>query len=96
MDNFDLNIELLCKVLNITHQQVYRKIKALTGQTVSEFIRTVRMKKASQLLCNSDLNISEIMYSVGFSNRSYFSKCFSEEYGITPKEYREKNKDISV
>lgn len=93
IDNFDLNIELLCKVLNITHQQVYRKIKALTGQTVSEFIRTVRMKKASQLLRNSSLNISEIMYSVGFSNRSYFSKCFSDEYGLTPKEYREKNKN---
>lgn len=90
MENFDLNIELLCKALNITHQQVYRKIKALTGQTVSEFIRTVRMKKASQLLCNSDLNISEIMYSVGFSNRSYFSKCFSEQYNLSPKEYKEK------
>lgn len=90
IDNFDLSIELLCQKLNITHQQIYRKIKALTGQTVSEFIRTVRLKKASQLLCDSDMNISEIMYSVGFSNRSYFSKCFSEQYSLTPKEYKEK------
>ncbi|MCX6309226.1 MAG: ATP-binding protein [Bacteroidia bacterium] len=90
IDNFDLNIELLCQKLNITHQQIYRKIKALTGQTVSEFIRSVRLKEASQLLCDSDMNVSEIMFSVGFSNRSYFSKCFSEQYSLTPKEYREK------
>jgi AraC-like DNA-binding protein len=91
IDNFDLNIELLCQKMNITHQQIYRKLKALTGQTVNEFIRTVRLKRAAQLLTESDLNISEIMYSVGFSNRSYFSKCFAEEYEFTPKEYRAKN-----
>jgi YesN/AraC family two-component response regulator len=95
IDNYDLNIELLCQQLNITHQQVYRKIKALTGQTVNEFIRTVRLKRAAQLLSESDLNISEIMYSVGFSNRSYFSKCFAEEFHMTPKEYRQNNKQQS-
>lgn len=91
IDNFDLNIELLCQKMNITHQQIYRKLKALTGQTVNEFIRSVRLKRAAQLLSDSDMNISEIMYSVGFSNRSYFSKCFAEEYELTPKEYRAKN-----
>lgn len=90
IDNYDLNIELLCKQLNITHQQMYRKVKALTGQSVNEFIRIVRLKRAAQLLRDSDMNISEIMYSVGFSNRSYFSKCFSEQYNLTPKEYRGK------
>jgi len=95
IDNFDLNIEFLCEKLNITHQQIYRKIKALTGQTINEFIRTVRLKKASQLLSDSEMNISEIMYSVGFSNRSYFSKCFSEQYGLTPKEYKEKISKVS-
>lgn len=92
IDNFDLNIELLCQKLNITHQQIYRKLKALTGQTVNEFVRTVRLKRAAQLLVDSDMNVSEIMYSVGFSNRSYFSKCFAEEHLMTPKEYRSKHK----
>lgn len=91
IDNFDLNIEHLCQKMHITHQQMYRKLKALTGQTVNEFIRSVRLKRAAQLLSESDMNISEIMYSVGFSNRSYFSKCFAEEYGLSPKEYRTKN-----
>ena len=95
IDNFDLSIELLCNKLNITHQQIYRKLKALTGQTVNEFIRTVRMKRAAQMLINSDLNVSEIMYSVGFSNRSYFSKCFVEEFNMTPKEYRNNSKESS-
>ncbi|MCK9507343.1 MAG: ATP-binding protein [Pigmentiphaga sp.] len=92
IDNFDLDIELVCSQLNLSHQQVYRKIKNLTGQSLNEFIRSVRMKRAAQLLIDSDLNISEIMYSVGFSNSSYFSKCFIKEFQLTPKEYRLKNK----
>ena len=95
IDNYELNIDLLCQKLNITHQQMYRKIKALTGQTVNEFIRTVRLKRAAQLLSDSDMNVSEIMYSVGFSNRSYFSKCFAEEFNMTPKEYRNNSKESS-
>jgi len=88
IDKDDLNIEFICDELKLPHHQIYRKLKAITGQTINEFIRTVRLKRAAQLLLNSDMNISEVMYSVGFSNRSYFSKCFSDEFKMTPKEYK--------
>ena len=67
---------------------MYRKIKVLTGQTASEFIRKIKLEKAKELLENTDLTISEISYKVGFSSPSYFTKCFKEEYGLIPKEMR--------
>ena len=73
-------------------QQVYRKVKALTGESINEFIRTVRLKRAAQYLAQSDTRISEIMYSVGFNSHSYFTKCFREHFGLSPKEYAEKHR----
>ena len=57
-----------------------------------EFIRTVRLKRAAQYLAQSDTRISEIMYSVGFNSHSYFTKCFREHFGLSPKEYAEKHR----
>ncbi|MPM44839.1 Transcriptional activator NphR [bioreactor metagenome] len=79
----------LCEKTNYSYQQVYRKIKALTGETINEFIRRVRLKRARQYLLQSDLRVSEIMYKVGFSSHSYFTKCFREYYGVSPTEYVE-------
>lgn len=89
LDNSEMNVEFLCNSSGISHQQVYRKIKSLTGLTVTKFIRTIRLKRAAQLLEDSKMNISEVMYLSGFSGHSYFSKCFVEQYGTTPKEYME-------
>ncbi len=83
----DLNIQQLCDELGITHIQLYRKLKALVGQNINEFIRTIRLKKAAQLLSVKGLNVTEVLYEVGFNSRSYFSKCFKDEYGVFPKEY---------
>ena len=57
-----------------------------------EFIRTVRLKRAAQYLAQSDTRISEIMYSVGFNSHSYFTKCFREHFGLSPKEYAGKHR----
>jgi AraC-like DNA-binding protein len=61
-----------------------------------EIIRNYRLKKASLLLRNKEGNISEIMYDLGFSNLSYFSKCFRSEFGLTPKDYQQKTSKSSL
>lgn len=87
----DLDIPYFCDRLAISHISFYRKVKAITGYNVNTFIREVRLKKAAQLLRKSGYTVTEAMYDVGFNHRSYFSKCFKELFGITPKEYAKKN-----
>jgi len=75
------------KNLGMSRMQLHRKLKALTGLTTSEFIRSQRLKLATLLLQNSEANISEIGYQVGFNDPSYFTKCFKEAYGCSPREF---------
>lgn len=83
----ELNVTTLCQKSGMNDKQVYRKIKQLTGMSVVEYIRSIRLKKAALFLRQDKLSVSEIMYLVGFSNASYFTRCFKEEYGISPKEF---------
>ena len=75
------------KDLHMSRMQLHRKLKALTGLTTSEFLRSQRLKAAVQLLENSEYTVSEIAYSVGFNTPSYFIKCFRETYNTTPTAY---------
>lgn len=84
----DLNVEHLADDLFLSRSQLYRKIKALTGHTANEFIRTVRIEKAKDLIEHSDVSIGEIGYKVGFSSPSYFTKCFKAYFGILPTEVK--------
>ena len=70
--------------------QVYRKLKALTGKTPTQYMRMLRMKRAMELLNNTQLNISEIAYDLGFSDPNYFSRTFQQIYGKTPSSIRKK------
>lgn len=79
--------EEFAKDLRLSRMQLHRKLKALTGLSTSEFIRSQRLKLAINLLEESDLTIAEIGYSVGFNTPSYFTKCFKEEYKCSPSEY---------
>jgi len=72
----------------MSRAQLYRKIDAVSGQSVHEFIRIVRLKKAAELLANSDSNISEIVEKVGFNSFAYFTKSFKEYFGVTPSQYK--------
>ncbi|RZV61488.1 MAG: hybrid sensor histidine kinase/response regulator, partial [Flavobacteriaceae bacterium] len=83
-------IEEFSKALGMSRMQLHRKIKALTGLSASEFIRSQRLKLAAQLLKKSDINISQVGYSVGFNDSSYFAKCFKQTYHCTPTEYAKK------
>ena len=84
----------LCEKMMMSKVQFYRKLKDLTQQTPSEFIRTVKLNKAVHLLKTTNLTIQEIMYSSGFNNKSYFYREFAAKYNMSPKEFRNTNKDI--
>jgi signal transduction histidine kinase/DNA-binding response OmpR family regulator len=81
-----LGVEFLAEELFLSRSQLYRKIKALTGQTANEFIRKIRLLKAKELIENGYDSIGEIGFKVGFSSPSYFTKCFKAEFGVLPTE----------
>lgn len=88
ISNPDLNMNQMCRALGMSRSQVFRKTKALTGKSASNFIRSVRLQKGKELLTNTDLTVSEIAYDVGFTSLNYFSAAFFEEYGIRPSTFR--------
>ena len=88
MSNSDLSVEDIGSELNLSRVQLYRKIKALTGQSPVELTRHIRLKRGRDLLETTDMTISEIAYKVGFTAPSYFTKCFKDEFGILPGELR--------
>lgn len=79
-----LNVSFLSSELGVSRPQLYRKIKALSGDSPNHFIRNQRLKQALQFIKEKRLNISEIAAEVGFNNPSYFSKCFHNKFGISP------------
>jgi len=83
----DFDVTAMTGEIGMSRMQLFRKLKALTNQTPSEFIRTIRLKRAAQLLKKNFGNVAEITYEVGFNNLSYFAKCFRELYGVSPSEY---------
>ncbi len=85
-----LNVQLLADELNMSRMQLNRKMKGLLNQSPSDFIRTIRLKRASQLMRDGKLNVSEVIYHVGINSRTYFTKAFKEQFGMSPKEYSKK------
>ena len=85
-----LSVQEFSSAAGMSRMQLHRKLKALTGLSASEFIRSQRLKLAASLLKTSDVNVSQIGYEVGFNDPSYFSKCFKETYGVSPTEYSKK------
>jgi len=81
-------VEFLGGELRITRVHLYRKIKALTNMTASEFVRMIRLRYAKKILTTTFLNINEISYEVGFQDPSYFRKCFKQQFGVSPTKYR--------
>jgi CheY-like chemotaxis protein len=90
ISNPDFGVEQLSGEVGMSASYLYRKLKSLTRLSTNEIIKKYRIKKASILLKNKGGNVTEIMYDVGFSNLSYFSKCFKAEFGLNPKDYQQK------
>lgn len=88
IEDENFGILQICHELGSSRSQLHRKLKALTGKSTSKVIRTIRLQKARKLLESSDMNVSEVGYSVGFTNRSHFTTNFKEEFGVPPGVYK--------
>lgn len=87
MNNAAYSVEDLGRDVAMSRMQLYRKLKALTDLSANEFIRTMRLKRAAQLLEQKQLTIAEVTYEVGFNDLPYFRECFKKMFGVTPSEY---------
>ena len=92
LDNPAYGIESLCADMAVSRMNLYRKFQAVTQQTPSEYIRSIRLQHGAELLQGTDQSVSEVAYAVGFTSPQYFIKCFKEEFGETPKKFRQQKR----
>ena len=90
LSDSDLSVDDLASAMNLSRVQLYRKVKAISGSSPVELLRTARLNRGYQLLLTTGKNISEVAYDVGFTAPSYFTKCFKDEFGISPSDLQTK------
>jgi AraC-like DNA-binding protein len=91
LSNPDFLIESMYNELHVSRAQLYRKINKLTGFSVKEFIREIRLYRAEQILREENLTVNEVSYKVGFGSPTYFSICFKRKYHVSPAQYKAQN-----
>lgn len=91
ISNEEFSVEILCEQTAMSRAQLHRKIRAITNQSTSEFIRNFRLQRAAELLKQNAGNVAEISYMVGFNSQAYFTKMFQEVYKQTPLEYKKRH-----
>jgi signal transduction histidine kinase/ligand-binding sensor domain-containing protein/DNA-binding response OmpR family regulator len=84
----EFNVIYFAEQMNMSRSVLFRKMKVLTGQSINEFVRTIKIKRAGQLLANTNMSIADITYEVGFNDLKYFRKCFKMTFDETPSNYR--------
>jgi signal transduction histidine kinase/ligand-binding sensor domain-containing protein/DNA-binding response OmpR family regulator len=92
LDNSEFSVQVLVKEMAMSQSVFYRRIKSITGQTAVEFIRDVRMKRAAQLLANTQLRVSEVAFQVGIEDAKYFRKAFQKIYTLSPSDYAKQHR----
>ena len=92
LNDSELNVDDIGKMIGLSRIQLYRKIKSLTNYAPNELVRIIRLRAAADLLVRSEKNISEIAYEVGFTSPSYFTKCFREYFNESPSDYGKRTK----
>ena len=90
LSNSDFNVDMLTQEVGISRAQLHRKMKELTGISTSEFIRNIRLEQAARLLREQKINVTQVAYTVGFSNLAHFSTIFRKHFGVAPSEYAER------
>ncbi len=90
LSNSDFNVDMLTQEVGISRAQLHRKMKEMTGISTSEFIRNIRLEQAARLLKEQKINVTQVAYTVGFSNLAHFSTIFRKHFGVAPSEYAEK------
>jgi signal transduction histidine kinase/DNA-binding response OmpR family regulator/streptogramin lyase len=96
LDDADFSVDDFSKAANMGRTIFYKKIKGITNFSPNEYLRIIRLKKATELLKATEFNISEIAYKVGFNDPFYFSKCFKEQFGMKPTQFRENEKNKGI
>lgn len=91
ISDLEFDIVLFASHMCLSQSSLYRKIKAITDLSPLEFVRNIQLKHACKLLRSMSVSISEVAYSVGFSDPKYFTSCFKAEFNMTPSEYMKKN-----
>jgi len=91
LSDSDFSVETLTQEVGISRAQLHRKMKEMTGLSTSEFIRNIRLEQAARLLREQKINVTQVAYTVGFSNLAHFSTIFRKHFGVSPSEYIEKN-----
>lgn len=87
LDDSDFNVEALAEEVGLSRVQLHRRMKELTGITVGEFIRNLRLQQAAKLLAAGDTTVAQVTYAVGFANPTHFSSAFKKHFGVTPSDY---------
>ncbi|QIA09452.1 helix-turn-helix domain-containing protein [Draconibacterium halophilum] len=90
LQNEDFGPEQLVEIIGKSHSTIHRRVKEYSGQSISQFIRAIRLNAAKELLLNEEDTIAEISYKVGFGSPTYFNKCFHDEFGMPPGEFKKK------
>ncbi|OJJ17307.1 hypothetical protein BKI52_31905 [marine bacterium AO1-C] len=88
MGNPEFDVAFFCKEMGMSKSSLLRKLKAMTGFTVTEFIRTLKLKRAASLIQQKVGTVEEIAFQAGFNDMSYFYRCFKKQFGVTPTEYQ--------
>ena len=96
LSDSNFNMDVLTREVGISRTQLHRKMKEMTGLPVSEFIRNIRLEQAVRLLKEQKINVTQVAYTVGFSNLAHFSTVFRKQFGVSPKEYIEKNMQVET
>ncbi len=87
MSEDEVSVEWLAGQLFMSRTQLYRKIKAVTNQSVHEFVTGIRLSKAAEMLLQGQHSVTEIAYMVGYADATSFTRMFQKQYGTTPKKY---------
>ena len=91
LSDSNFNVETMTKEVGISRAQLHRKMKEMTGLSVSEFVRNIRLEQAVRLLKEQKINVTQVAYTVGFSNLAHFSTVFRKQFGVSPSEYTGQN-----
>lgn len=83
----ELDVDYLCQHLCTSRTKLYQKINSISGQSVGEFIRTIRLKKAVHIMTHEDISLNEVAERIGLQSSSYFSRAFKKEFGQTPSQF---------
>lgn len=87
LSNPEMNVDYICSQMRMSRTKLYQKVKNITGESIGDFVRDIRLNKAVQLMTERDISLAEVIYSVGIQTQSYFTKAFKKKFGKTPSQF---------